>query len=127
MARFTILIGIVLFLLAIFAFMGTGAKYPTSLIPAAFGIVLGVCGALARTPDVKRRAVWMHIAVSVGLIGYLATVKSVVDFFRMESGVQFKLPIAVEEKAAMSVLLLIFVIACVRSFIAARRARVAGA
>ncbi len=127
MARFTILIGIILILLAIFAFMGTGAKYPTSPIPAAFGIVLAACGALARTTDLKRRALWMHIAVTVGLLGFLATVKSVVDFFRMEGGKQFPFPIAVEEKAAMSVLLLVFVIACVRSFIAARRTRIAGA
>jgi hypothetical protein len=38
-------------------------------------------------------------------------------------GVQFPHPKAIEEMAAMSVLLLVFVILCVRSFIAARRAR----
>ncbi len=127
MARFTIIVGIILGLLAVFAFMGTGAKHPTSLIPAAFGVVLAVCGALARTTDLKKRALWMHIAVTVGLLGFLGTVKSIVDFFRMENGKQFPFPLAVEEKAAMSVLLLIYVIASVRSFIAARRARTVGA
>jgi hypothetical protein len=54
-------------------------------------------------------------------------VKSVVDYLKMAlNGRQFAHPAAVEEKAAMSVLLLIFVALCVRSFIAARRARVQG-
>ena len=46
-----------------------------------------------------------------------------IDYFSMVGGRQFPHPIAVEEKAAMSVLLLFFVLLCVRSFIAARRAR----
>ena len=127
MARLTILFGIVLVLLGLLTYMGTGSKFPTSLIPAAFGAILAICGALSRTTDLKRRALWMHIAVTVGLLGFLGTAKSIVDYVRLKQGVQFKLPIAVEEKAAMSVLLLIFTILCVRSFIQARRARVAGA
>ena len=125
MARFTILVGIVLILLGVFTYMSTGAKFPTSLIPAAFGFILSACGVLARTTDLKRRALWMHVAVTVGLLGFLATVKSVVDFFRLQSGVQFKFPVAVEEKAAMSVLLLVFVALCVRNFINSRRTRLA--
>ncbi len=123
MARFTILVGIILILLGIFTYMGTGSKFPTSLIPAAFGCLLAACGVLGRTTDIKKRALWMHVAVTVGLLGFLGTVKSIVDFFRMQAGVQFKLPVAVEEKAAMSVLLLVFVILCVLNFINSRRAR----
>ncbi len=127
MARFTIIVGIVLILLGAFTYMSTGAQFPTSLIPAAFGLILALCGVLARTTDLKKRALWMHVAVAVGLLGFLATAKSVVDFFRLKSGVQFKFPIAVEEKAAMSVLLFVFVAFCVRNFINSRRARLAAA
>ncbi len=123
MARLTIFFGIVLFLLGVLTYMQTGKTFPTSLIPAYFGVVLAVCGALARTTDLKRRALWMHIAVTVGLLGFLATAKSIVDYVRMKEGVQFRYPIAVEEKAAMAMLLLVFVIACVRNFVQARRAR----
>ena len=123
MARLTILFGIILILLGVLTYMGTGRQYPTSLIPAYFGVILAVCGVLSRTTDLKRRALMMHIAVTVGLIGFLGTVKSIFDYIRMKQGVQFKLPLAVDEKAAMSVLLLVFTILCVRSFIAARRAR----
>ncbi len=127
MARFTILVGIVLALLGVFTYMSTGAKFPTSLIPAVFGLLLSACGVLGRTTDLKKRALWMHVAVAVGLLGFLGTAKSVVDFFRLQAGVQFKFPVAVEEKAAMSMLLLVFVVACVRNFIASRRARTAAA
>ena len=66
---------------------------------------------------------YMHIAVTVGLLGFLGTAKSIYDYIEMLRGVQFPHPVAVEEKAAMSVLLFVFVILCVRSFIKARRAR----
>ncbi|RRA47235.1 hypothetical protein [Acidipila sp. EB88] len=123
MARLTILFGIILILLGVLSYMGTGSKFPTSLIPAYFGVFLGLCGYFARTTDLKQRALAMHIAVTLGLLGFLGTAKSIADYIRMKQGVQFKLPIAVEEKAAMSVLLLIFTVLCVRNFIQVRRAR----
>ena len=125
MARLTILFGIVLILLGLLSYMETGRHFPTSLIPTAFGIVLIVCGVLGRTADIKRRAVVMHVAVTVGLIGFLVTAKAIVNYIQMKQGMQFKYPVAVDEKAAMSILLLVYVALCVRSFIQARRARVA--
>jgi hypothetical protein len=124
MARITILFGIVLILLGGFGYVGTGSHYPTALIPCLFGVVLAVLGFFAHTPDTKRRMLLMHIAVTLGLLGFLFTVKGgIIDFIAMVNGRQFPHPAAVEEKAAMSVLMLIYVILCVRSFIAARRAR----
>jgi hypothetical protein len=123
MARLTILFGIVLILLGGFGYVATGSHAPTALIPSYVGAVLAVLGFFAYTPDAKRRMLFMHIAVTVGLLGFLGTAKSIVDYFEMLGGRQFPHPSAVEEKAAMSVLLLVFVVLCVRSFIAARRAR----
>jgi hypothetical protein len=124
MARLTILFGIVLILLGGFGFVATGSHAPTSLIPSYFGIVLALLGFFAYTPDTKRRMLLMHIAVTLGLLGFLGTAKSgIVDYILMMNGRQFPHPVAVEEKAAMSVLMLIFVLLCVRSFIAARKAR----
>ncbi len=124
MARLTILFGVVLILLGVLTFMGTGSQYPTSLIPAIFGVFLAIFGVIARTTDMKKRALYMHMAVTLGLLGFLGTAKSIVDYVRMKQGVQFKLPLAVDEKAAMAVLLLVFVLLCVKSFLDARRARV---
>ena len=123
MARLTIFFGIILILLGVLTYMGTGSMYPTSLIPAYFGVLLGIFGWLARTADMKKRMLNMHIAVTIGLLGFLGTAKSIYDYIQMKRGVQFKLPLAVDEKAAMAMLLLIYVLLCVKSFIDARRAR----
>lgn len=123
MARLTIFFGIILILLGVLTYMETGSQFPTSLIPTYFGILLAIFGALARTLDLKKRGLYMHICVTLGLIGFLGTAKSILDYIRMKQGVQFKFPIAVDEKAAMALLLLVYVIFCVRSFIVARRAR----
>jgi hypothetical protein len=64
--------------------------------------------------------------VTLGLLGFLGTAKSIVDYVRMKQGVQFKLPLAVDEKAAMATLLLVYVVLCVQSFIAIRKARTQG-
>ncbi|WP_158750250.1 hypothetical protein [Acidobacterium sp. S8] len=124
MAKTTVMFGVVLILLGVFGFVATGSHAPTALIPAFVGLILGILGFLAITGVAKKRMLLMHIAVTLGLLGFLGTAKSIYDYIRLLQGVQFPHPIAVEEKAAMSVLLLIFVILCVRSFIAARRARV---
>jgi hypothetical protein len=123
MAKTTISFGVVLILLGSFGFVATGSHAPTALIPAFVGMLLAILGFLAITEDAKRRMLFMHIAVTIGLLGFLGTAKSIYDYIRLMQGVQFPHPAAVEEKAAMSVLLLIFVIFCVRSFVAARRAR----
>ncbi len=123
MAKTTISFGFVLILLGIFGFVATGSHAPTALIPAFVGLLLCIFGFLANTGDAKKRMLFMHIAVTLGLLGFLGTAKSIYDYIRMIQGVQFPHPAAVEEKAAMAVLLLIFVVLCVRSFIAARRAR----
>ena len=66
---------------------------------------------------------FMHIAVTVGLLGFLGTVQGLFQAFQLFKGKLFPYPAAVEEKAAMAALMLIYVVLCVRSFITARRAR----
>jgi hypothetical protein len=63
----------------------------------------------------------MHIAVTLGLLLFLGTAKSIWDFIQMERGHAMLRPIAVEDKAVMSMMMLIYVLLCVRSFIKARR------
>ena len=123
MAKTTVTFGVALILLGIFAFVGSRSHAPTSLIPAFVGLLLGILGFLAITDDAKKRMLFMHIAVTIGLLGFLGTAKSIYDCILLFQGVQFPHPLAVEEKAAMAVLLLIYVVLCVRSFVAARRTR----
>ena len=124
MAKLTVLFGVVLIILGVASFVLTGNRFPTSLIPAAFGILLITFGSMAETPVAKRRMLFMHIAVTVGLLGFLATAPALVSAVQLFKGKLFPNPAAIEEKAAMSLLMLIYVLLCVRSFITARRARV---
>ena len=105
----------------------TGSSHPTALIPCWIGLVLAISGALALTEDARRRMVWMHIAVTVGLIGFLGTIKSAYAVILLARGAVYEHPIAVEEKAATCLLCLLFVAFCVRSFLEARRTRVLAA
>jgi hypothetical protein len=124
MAKVTVLLGVVLIILGGASFILTGHKFPTSLIPAAFGILLITFGSMAETPDSRRRMLFMHIAVTVGLLGFLATAPALIQVVQLIKGKLFPYPAAVEENAAMSGLMLIYVLLCVRSFITARRSRV---
>ena len=124
MAKITVLFGVLLIILGAASYILTGHKFPTSLIPVAFGILLVTFGSMAETPVSRRRMLFMHMAVTVGLPGFLATAPALVSAMQLFKGKLFPYPAAIEEKAAMSVLLLIYVVLCVRSFIAARRSRV---
>ena len=124
MAKITVLFGIVLIILGVASFVLTGNKFPTSLIPVAFGILLVTFGSMAETPVAKRRMLFMHIAVTVGLLGFLGTAQSLFQVVQLFKGKLFPYPAAIEEKAAMALLMLIYVLLCVRSFITARRTRV---
>jgi hypothetical protein len=123
MAKLTIVFGAILIILGLVGFLATGHTHPTALIPAGFGLLLAIFGLLADTPDTKRRMLFMHIAVTLGLLGFLATVMGLIQWFEMMGGKVFAYPSAVDSKAAMSVICLVFVILCVRSFVSARRAR----
>jgi len=122
-AKLTIVFGVLLIVVGAGGFVWTGSTHPTALIPSLIGLILAVAGALAIAP--VRRMLWMHIAVTVGLLGFLGTVKGAWQTFQLAHGVTFEHPIAVEEKGATCLICLIFVAFCVRSFIEARRNRVA--
>lgn len=124
MAKMTVTFGALLILLGLIGYEAPGIHSLTALIPAAFGLVLVILGFLARTPNEKRRMIVMHIAVTVGLIGFLGTVKGVYDFIRLEIWhIPVFIPAMTEAQALMALILLCYVLMCVRSFIQARRAR----
>ena len=125
MSKLTIGFGALLCLIALAGFIATGSSHPTALIPAVVGLIFCVFGALASSPEPKKRMLWMHVAVTAALLCFLGTIKADVDVFRLAHGAAFEHPVAIEEKATMSLLCLLFVLLCIRSFIAARRKRLA--
>jgi hypothetical protein len=120
MAKMTIGFGVLLILVAVIGFVSTGSTHPTALIPAIFGVLFIIFGLLANTPDAKKRMLWMHVSVTVGLIGFLSTIMADVQAIKMSHGTVYSHPAAVLEKAGMSLLCLIYVLFCIRSFINAR-------
>ena len=121
MATTTIGFGVVLIVLGLGGYFGSNMVSPTALIPAAFGILLVIFGALAR--DDKRRKMAMHIAVTVGLLGFLGTVSGLVELPTLLSGGTVARPAAVISKSIMAALMAVYVAMCVKSFIDARRKR----
>jgi len=120
MAKLTIVFGVLLTVLAVIGFLSTGSAHPTALIPAGLGLLFVLFGVMANTPDTKKRMLWMHISVTIALLAFLGTIPADIDSIRLSRGVEFPHPAAVLEKAAMSLLCLIYVLFCVRSFINAR-------
>jgi hypothetical protein len=125
MAKLTIGFGILLVLLGIIGFIETGSTHPTALIPAAIGLLFVLFGAMANTENPKKRMLWMHVSVTVALLVFLGMIPAAVDTIRLSRGVSFPHPAAVVEKGALALFCLIYVLFCVRSFISARRARLA--
>lgn len=116
--------GVLLVFLGATAFILLG-HHPHTLIPAGFGVLLVVLGAFASTPVAKRRMLFMHIAVTVGLLGFLGTIPGIVGILRMAAGHVIERPDAAKVQTMMGLLCLMYVLLCVRSFVAARRARLA--
>lgn len=122
MAKVTLVFALLLMLLGLAGYFGTGSQYPTALIPTWFGVALGIGGFLAISPSESRRKLFMHINVTIGLLGFLGgAVEAVRGYGHARSLGLEPDKIALASKATMAGLMLIYVLMCVRSFIDARR------
>jgi fluoride ion exporter CrcB/FEX len=94
-------------------------KVLTALIPAILGIILAGLGFLAKTKENLRKHI-MHAAVLVGLLGFMATVSSVMKLGALFAGTAER-PLAVVSQFATAIICIAFVALSVKSFIDARR------
>ena len=122
MAKVTLVFAVLLVALGLVGFFGTGATHYTALIPAWFGLALGVFGVLAMSPVESRRKLFMHINVTIGLLGFLGSLIEALHGYghARSEGLDPDMK-ALAAKLAMAVLLLLYVNLCIRSFIDARR------
>lgn len=124
MAKVTIVFGILLIILGLAGFFGTGAIHYTALIPTWWGAALCVGGFLAISPSEKRRKIFMHINVTVGLLGLIGAIAAALQGYGHARSLGIDPDyVALAAKLTMAVLLLIYVNLCVRSFIQARSSR----
>jgi hypothetical protein len=108
--------------LGLAGYLGTGSQHPTALIPTWFGLALGIFGWFAISPSESRRKLFMHVNVTIGLVGFLGGLVEAVRGYASARAAGLEPDhIALASKSTMAVLMLIYVLLCVRSFIAARR------
>lgn len=120
MARLTIILGIALVVLGLGGYFGTGRESWTALIPVLFGLPLLILGVLALRDAMRKVA--MHIAVVIGVLGFAGAAHGLVKLPKLLSSPEdLERPAAVAMQSTMAILCLLFVLACVVSFIRARR------
>ncbi len=121
MAKLTIVFGALIALVGAVGYVTT--HFWHAFISVGLGVVLMLLGVGANTAEAKRRMLLMHIAVTVGLLGFLGTIPGLIGVIKMLAGASILRPAAAEVQSATCVLCLVFALMCVRSFVAARRAR----
>ena len=113
--------GIILIALALLGYLGGGMQSWTALIPAIAGVPILLGSLLARNPD--KLKLGMHIAATFGLLGFLAPLGRIIPTAIKGD---FELKLSTGCMITMSLVSAIFVIQCIKSFKAARRARSEG-
>lgn len=116
MPRITIGLGFILIALGVISYIATAFASWTALIPAILGAVILVSGLIA----LKNQKIGVHIGLVVALLGVLGTAMNVVQLGSLFAGTAER-PAAVVVSTITFVLLLIYIVLGIRSFIAARR------
>ncbi|MEM9558148.1 MAG: hypothetical protein AAGC60_28075 [Acidobacteriota bacterium] len=122
MPQVTIVFGIVFILLGVGGYFGSGAASATALIPAIFGALFVVLGAIARNERYLKHT--MHATAVLALLAAGGAFRGVTALPSLFDGTAER-PMAVAAQVLMVVLAIVYLVLCVRSFIEARRARAA--
>ena len=121
MAKFSILLGIILIALGLISYFGISSESITALIPTFLGIPILILGYLALNEKYLKHA--MHGALVLVILGFGGTVGGLIKFFRMLGGEVFERSSAITVQAIMALLCLIFLVFAIKSFIDARRGK----
>lgn len=121
MPRITVVFGLILIVLGLGLWLGTGRTHTTALIPSFFGIAFVLCGLWARSDKWRKHA--MHVAAVLALAGIGGTVRGLIGGIKHLAGTTSDRPAAVLGQSVMCLLCVAFFVLCLRSFLAARAAR----
>lgn len=116
MPRTTLTLGAVLIAVGIISYAAAGFTSWTALIPAFLGVLIAICGLIAR----KNHTIGLSIALVMSVLGVLGTSMNVLKVGELISG-QAERPLAVVASTVTFVLLIVYIILGVRSFFSARR------
>ena len=123
MPKITLLTGSLLIVLGILSYVLTGMESKTALIPAIFGIVYVILGALGYKDNLRKHV--MHVAAALALISLFPTFKGTINAIKLITGaaVEVARPAAAYAQGLMFLISLTFLILCIRSFVIARLMR----
>lgn len=118
MTNTAIISGVILILIGVAGYLNgysTGHASWTALIPAFFGVALAILGAIGKQSEGLRKHV-MHVAVLIGLLGFIAPLAQMIV-----RGVGLSMSPAVLSSLATALVCLVFVVLSIKSFRDARR------
>ena len=105
----------------VIAYVATGAASFTALIPAAVGVLLLIAALIGRRSENARKHA-MHTGLAIALLGALGALMNVVKLGDLFAGTAER-PGAIIASTVMFALLVVYLVAGVRSFVQARAAR----
>lgn len=119
MQNLTLSLGILLTILGLSSYFGTGQESVTALIPSFFGIVFVILGIVARNEKFRKHA--MHGAAGLALLGALGSARGIPGIIEIMQGAEVARPLAVYAQTAMFLMCLVFIFKAVQSFREARK------
>lgn len=120
MTALTLIVGAVLTLAGIAGYALSGAASLTALIPSAVGVLLLICGILARKERMHRHAI--HAGLLIALLGALGSLRNVAGIGEVFAGTAER-PAAVILSTVMLVVLALYLALGIGAFVKARRRR----
>ena len=120
MAKTTIIVGILLIAVGVASYVASGGASFTALIPSFIGLPIFALGLVALNEMRRKHA--MHGAIVFGLLGFLGSLRFASKWPALLSGQSTEPSSAPWAGLAMAIICLVFIVLCVKSFIAARKA-----
>ncbi|MBE7552907.1 MAG: hypothetical protein HS126_17690 [Anaerolineales bacterium] len=108
----TITFGVLLTLLGVGSYVGTGTSSLTALIPAVLGLAIAGLGFMSH-PERGSKNTPFFGAVFLAILTLLGSLRGVINFFTMLSGGEVARPAATTAQALMAALCLVFVVLAV--------------
>ena len=120
MKNLTLLLGTFLIILGLASYFGSDQESITAMIPSFFGFAFLIFAALAAIEKIRKHV--MHAAVGFALLSLIGTASGVLSLFTLITGGEVERPLAVYSQSTMFLVCLVYIIAAIKSFKAARRA-----
>lgn len=118
MKNLTLSLGILLIILGLASYLGTGSESVTALIPSFFGLTFLILGLLSGKDKIRKYA--LNLAVVIALLGSAGAAPGIAGLVDILRGEAVQRPVAVYAQTAMFLMCLVYVVRSSRSFIEAR-------